>query len=460
MFFNTNMTNLKPEEMYYIEKPDLTKIDKSRMAEKLEESGFHEFRRYFEKTNEPKYLYWDKLKYKNAPQGLTKEEFWSLVRQFRNLLLKKTPIKAENGDYFKWIRLPCTEEFLHKIDISSGGQVFATMETLSDMSKQKFISKGVLEEAIASSQLEGAHTTRQVARKMIIEKRQPKNVFEQMILNNYNTMLALDEDYKNQELSEELLFEIHRMLTQKTIEESKQGRFRKNKDNVVVQGYIGSKEYTTHIPPKEAFIKNEIGKLIEFANDNEKEFLHPIIKAIFIHFWVGYLHPFADGNGRLARALFYWYLLRKNYWTFMYLPISTIIKRALSQYAMAYIYSEQDSCDMTYFYDFHLRKIMESLESFNVYIKEKVLENKAIDKILSKDIILNDRQKHLVHYLISGDNIYATVTSHGMLNKIARQTSAKDIKILEKKNLVEGNRSGKFIRYMATEKLLRMANRK
>lgn len=184
--------------------------------------------------------------------------------------------------------------------------------------------------------------------------------------------------------------------------------------------------------------------------------MHPIIKAIFLHFWFGYLHPFTDGNGRLARALFYWYLLRENYWTFMYLPISMVIKRAPIQYAMAYIYSEQDSYDATYFFDFHIRKIMQALNDFNEYVSRKILENKEIDRIVSKDVHLVDRQKYLIHHLISENDIYITITSHATLNSISRQTAAKDIKQLEKTGLIIGTREGKYIKYRATQKLLEM----
>ena len=355
-------------QRYFLEKPDLGRVDRSKIFEKLESLG-NKFTEFLQQINEPHYLYWDDMKYKQMPEGLTPEETWFLVRQFRNAVSRATPVRIEKKDYFRWIRLPYVDEFLHKIDISSGGQIFTTMDALSESNKQKFISRGILEEAIASSQLEGAHTTRQAAKKMITEKREPRNKDEQMILNNYNTIVKIDEDYKSQPLSEALLFEMHRMLTQKTIENEQQGRYRKDADSIVVQGIIGTQEYTTHVPPDENFIKEEIKKVIEFANDEDgKEFLHPIIKAIFLHFWIGYLHPFVDGNGRLARTLFYWYLLKKKYWTFMYLPISLVIKRAPIQYSMAYIYSEQDSHDATYFFDFHIRKIMQALDDFNEYI--------------------------------------------------------------------------------------------
>lgn len=446
---------VRSRQTYFLKKPDLKKVDKTKIFEKLEQVGAINFRPLFEKANEPIYLFWDKIQYKEISKGLTHEELWFLIKQFRNLSSKDTPIKSSDGHYFKWMRLSYVDEFLHKIDISLGGQVFTPIDSISESNKQKFLSRGIIEEAIASSQLEGAHTTRQAAKRMLAEKREPKNKDEQMILNNYNTMARLDENYKNQELSVDLLFELHRMLTQNTIDKSDQGRFRENKDSIVVQGQIGGSEYITHITPNEDFVANEIQKLIDYANDKEGEgFLHPIIKAIFLHFWLGYLHPFVDGNGRLARTLLYWYLLRKNYWSFMYLPISTVIKRAPSQYAMAYIYSEQDDYDITYFFDFHLRKITQALEDFNNYVTIKISENKEVDRFVSKNIILSDRQKYLIHHLISEKDSYTTVTSHSTLSNISRQTAAKDIKKLVNFGLISSKKEGKYIKYRPTEKLL------
>ena len=138
----------------------------------------------------------------------------------------------------------------------------------------------------------------------------------------------------------------------------------------------------------------------------------------------------------------------------MYLPISLTIKKAPIQYAMAYIYSEQDAYDATYFFDFHIRKIMQALNDFNEYVVRKISENKEIDKIISTNLYLTDRQKHLLHYLASDSNTHTTITSHAILSSISRQTAAKDIKELEKVGLVLGEREGKYIKYRATKKLL------
>ena len=279
-----------------------------------------------------------------------------------------------------------------------------------------------------------------------------------MIVNNFKIISTIQDDFKDRELDLDLLCEIHAMITDGTVPSSEQFRLRKDEDNIVVQGQIGSEEYIAHVPPKEKFLNENIKSLIEFANnDDEANFTHPIIKAIMLHFWIGYLHPFTDGNGRLARALFYWYLLRKGYWTFMYLPISTIIKRNPNQYAMAYIYSEQDDFDVTYFCDFHIKKILQGIVEFEEYLDEKIDENKLVEKSVSIKYILNDRQKQLIYYLVSDDSPAVSVNTHTTLHGVTRQTAAKDFKELQNYGLIEPKRTGRIIRFYPTKKLLHEA---
>jgi Fic family protein len=157
--------------------------------------------------------------------------------------------------------------------------------------------------------------------------------------------------------------------------------------------------------------------------------------------------------------LFHWYLLKNEYWTFSYVPISTIIKKSPSQYAMAYIYSEQDDYDLTYFFDYHMRKISQAISEFKTYINKQVSQNKKVEEILDSRASLNERQKQLVFYLISESNASTTTTSHSTINNISRQTAAKDLKDLEESRLVETRREGKFVRYYSTDKLMRLAGK-
>ncbi len=121
---------------------------------------------------------------------------------------------------------------------------------------------------------------------------------------------------------------------------------------------------------------------------------------------------------------------------------------------MAYVYSEQDDFDLTYFYDYHMRKIIQALNDFEDYIREKVVENKFIEQLLDKKFKLNDRQKELLRYfLVKGKNSYITPSSYISLYKVSRMTSASDLRKLRKMGLVTSKRVGRNIRYSATGKL-------
>ena len=450
---NKKIANLR----YYIKKPSLNSVSSSNLSEVLKNNTI-DIKKIVSAANEPKYLYWDKFKYKSLDSSLSIEEQWVLVLLNRDASAIETPIKSINGNFFKWVRLPYTDEKLHEIDMLVGGGLFPK-SNIPIGDREIYISRGVIEESIASSQLEGAHTTRAAAKKLILEKKKPKNKSERMIINNYYAMLALEEDFKAKDLSRNMLFELHAMLTDKLLDSSEQKRFRKDSDDIVVEGQIGSDTYVAHVPPKEAMLEKEIDRLIFYANDKlEDKFTHPIIKAIFIHFWVGYLHPFTDGNGRLARALFYWYLLKKGYWTFAYLSISTVIKKSPVQYAMAYIYSEQDREDLTYFFDYQMRKITQAMNNFDNYLQKQVDQNRRVEKILDDKVSLNDRQKQLVIYFLSEENVSTTTGSHSTINSISRLTATKDLKELESFGLIKSKREGKYVRYYVNDKLVNLAN--
>lgn len=440
-------------DVYKLEKPDLEGVNRNRVFGLLD-GKFLEIMAVIEKTMSPVYLYWDKVKYRVMPEGVTKKEFWYLTKFIRKSRSVPTFINDEHGEKFSWVKLDRFDRFLHRVDMEAGGNLFIPGDRLSTLGshKEHYIARGILEEAIASSQLEGAHTTRKAAKKMILEKRKPRTKDEQMILNNYLVMQKIQEDYKDAKLTRDLVLEIHRMLTEKTdVDEEEVGRFRTDDDDVVV----GDDEKIGHIPPKEEVMHKELDRLLAIANDEEDEprFLHPIIKAILLHFWIGYLHPFADGNGRFARAIFYWYLLKHDYWAMMYLPISVMIKKSPIQYSFAYIYSEQDNLDVTYFVDYHLRKIEQAIEDFQKYLKKKYLENRRVTEKLASDTNINDRQKFLLIYLAKHPDERITIGSHEMHNDIHKLTARKDLYELVEWGFLKLNKSkGHFVFFTPTKK--------
>lgn len=438
-------------EIFKLKKPDHAKYQ-AKVWDKIIEKDI-DFSHYLAKANQPEYLFWDKVKYLLRPEELSAEEFWSLVKFSRSTSpRRKTPITDKNGSYFTWQHLSGFDFFFHEIDMRLGGQL-ETRNIDFESFRQRLITRGIMEESIASSQLEGAATTRKVAKQMILEKRKPRNNSEQMILNNYNAMVQIEEQERSEKLSVEKLLNLHSVLTKDTIDKNEVGRFRNDKDDIVVRDR--STHIIYHVPPNEKTLRTEMEKFTDYANDKtkDKQFVHPVIKAIILHFWIGYLHPFTDGNGRLARLMFYWYLLKNEYWAFAYLPLSKMIKKSPIQYRDAYVYSEQDDNDLTYFVDYNVRKILLAKKDFEQYCKKVETENKKMFKTARLEYKLNDRQIQVLRYLYKNPNATTSIKTHASINNVIRITARKDLEELERLGFLISKKVGRERPFSATRKI-------
>lgn len=412
----------------------------------------------FLKADSP-YLHWEQFKYKNwiLPEIFPdKESFWFALKVARALKSISTPIKDEKNNYFK-INVKNYAAFLHTIDKEMAGN-FMGITDLSENDKKRFVARNIIEESIASSQLEGANTSRAVAKKMLLEGRKPKNYDEQMIVNNHKTMMRIEQELYKEELSLDLIYELHAMITEKTLEESSQGKLRETFDKKgerLVVNKPGHDEIA-YITPDKEFVEAELPRLIKFANKNassDSEFIHPLIKGIMLHFWIGLLHPFEDGNGRLARILFYWYMLKNEYWAFAYVSISEKIKKSPSQYAMAYIYSEQDNNDLTYFLDYNIRCLKSAREEFQKYIKRKLDESRSVISTCQKNFNFNERQIKLLQYLNKNPEGRTNLSAHQELYNVNKNTAIADLKMLCKDGFLTKKKQGRNTYYYPTEKI-------
>lgn len=370
------------------------------------------------------YLYWDKVKY--LPKGkIDKVDFWHSLRVFRQINSKYLHFGKYRFSYFFTDRL---QELTHRFDLELGGQ-FGGKGLLAEPDKQKYLISSIMEEAIASSQIEGAVTTRKVAKDLLRKNQPPRNKSQQMIINNYQTINYLSE-IKNKELTPALLLELHKSIAKNTLDNPvEEGCFRASDDVNVVDTIDGE---LVHIPPTAAELSDLIESLCDFFNnDTYGSFIHPIVKAGILHFLIGFIHPFTDGNGRTARALFYWYLLRKGYWLVEYLSISRIILDSRAQYYRSFQYVETDDNDLTYFIHYQANTLQKSLESLQEYIRRKVAEKRrALD--FQKLPQINLRQAEILREVYENPDWLINVKEIENRFAVSNQTARTDLLTLEK----------------------------
>ena len=334
------------------------------------------------------YLYWDKVKYM-APDGVDKQLLWQAVKIQRQLSAQFIQFGSH---IFHFTITKNMLALLHDFDMNLGGSL-GTKSIIPTTDKNYYLISSIMEEAIASSQMEGASTTRRIAKDMLRKQLKPTNKSQQMIVNNFETINRITKSSK-ENFSAEGLLDIHRSISNKTLDNPEdEGVFRRNDDIFVVDGITGS---VAHTPPSYTEIDKMINDLCEFANnDNSSNFIHPIIKGIIIHFILAYIHPFVDGNGRTARSLFYWYMIKKGYWLTEYLSISRIIYTNKRTYEKAFQYAEIDGNDLSYFIQYHLVVMKKAYEELKKYLQRKIDEQQNILRFVGITKI-NERQRYVL----------------------------------------------------------------
>ncbi len=396
------------------------------------------------------YLYWDKFKQLPMPQGVQASDAWAFVKLIRSLNRKATAIPAPEGGHFTYCITDGVLHALHNIDKWAGGWGADTAPHVPhDAQRERYILSTLLEESIASSQIEGAATTRERAREMLLNAEKPRDHGERMILNNYTTMKRV-RSLIDAPITPQLLLDLQTSMTRDTLQHDEDVGALRTTDDVVVADEMGRVLY---VPPSSADVPRMVQDLCDYANREGDQFEHPAIKAIVLHFWLALIHPFVDGNGRTARALFYLFMLKSHYWLFEYLSISRIILRRRAQYERAYLYSEVDESDFTYFLLFHLRAIETALEETREYVQRKAAEDTAILQQVQGDFDLNYRQRAIVSRALKKPGATFTFQSHANSHGVVRATARADLLDLCDRGYLLKRKDGRQIVFFAAPDL-------
>ena len=408
---------------------------------------------YFRETDDKgRYLYWDKFKW-HIPAHHDATKAWLTTKWCRFTKRKIIDLLDKEGNEFHYCKPDSLQAKFFKIAKLSG-EGMTSNSSVSSM-KQKFLMASlVMEEAISSAQLEGASTTRRVAKQMLVEERKPRSQDEQMILNNYllmNEVKALCDA----PLSIEMILHFHKIATYNTSENSVvPGAFRTDNEIIISDG---TNDEVLHQPPHFEEIEQRLQKLCDFANtvhsgEGGEAFIDPIAKAIILHFMIGYEHPFADGNGRTARAIFYWFMLNNGFEFFEYLSISKLLKIAPVKYGMAYLYTEIDESDLTYFLYYQADIILRAMDELFTYLEERSLEFEEVVGLLENSKLsdaLNFIQKNIVKKAMKHPGRVFTVKEISNHYDISENTARKYLKDLVSYKILGALKEGRTVNYIA-----------
>lgn len=389
-----------------------------------------------------RYRHWDKLRHLEPPEGLSVQEWWLGIKMARGGLLKPLPLTGIDGRAFRYMVPDEAQALLHYIDQHASGEIAVSEVVTGDESRRRYLVNSLIEEAIRSSQLEGATTTRRVAKEMIRTGRPPRDRSEKMIFNNYRAMEFIREDLGDS-LTPDGVLELQRIVTEGTLENpSAAGRLQTTND-VRIAVWYGDE--LIHRPPPAEQLPERLEKMCAFANgeSNGSGFLHPVVRSVLLHLWLAYDHPFEDGNGRTARALFYWSMRKQGYWLTEYLSISRILIEAPSKYSRAFLYTETDELDATYFLLYHLGVIRRAIEELHGYLARKMAEVRRFESQLRQTDHFNYRQLALLQNAVRHPDERYSFESHKRSHRVSFATARSDLLDLSEKGFLQRRRIGR-----------------
>jgi Fic family protein len=409
---------------------------------------------YTEPLDDSEYLPWDRLRFLTPPPGLDHEQWWVMLRLRRRTQQREVPLRQLDGSPF---HLALTDAVLRQCDEitrTASGEIVLPELAMSQGDRDRYVVSSLIEESITSSQLEGATTSRRVAKDMLRSGRTPTTRSEQMILNNFRGMEQV-QLWRDDPITPQRVLELHRIVTEGTLDDaSEAGRLQSAADGRIA--VWGDDEQVLHRPPPATELPERLERLCAFANatNDSGPYLPAPVRAIIVHFMTGFDHPFADGNGRTARLLFYWCMLRNGYWLTEYVTISKILKRAPSQYARSYLLSEDDDGDLTYFVLYHLKVFRRAMDELRSYLTAKTRELRTIRTALEKtQSILNHRQLALLDAALRDPSTRFTVRSHGSSHRASHETARQDLMDLEARGLLTRTKIGKAFVWRAAPDL-------
>lgn len=208
----------------------------------------------------------------------------------------------------------------------------------------------------------------------------------------------------------------------------------------VVSGPMGKERIHYQAPPATS-VGIEMNRFLAWIN--KKQDMDPVIKAAISHLWFVSVHPFEDGNGRVARAITDMNLAQSDNQPYRFYSMSSQIRTERKQYYDILEKTQKGNLDITDWLEWFLNCLLHALKSSEGILEKVIFRHNFWMKNAS--MIKNDRQRKLLNILLEGFDGKLTTSKWAKIGKCSQDTAARDIQDLIAKGILfklpEGGRS-------------------
>jgi Fic family protein len=381
--------------------------------------------------NDP-YLHWDDLELKPELNGISREAWWAALKLARSSQLRSIPLRDRNGGSFMFCVPGGLSELLHQLDHDRVEAI------VSPELSERAVANAFREEAIASAALAGVTEPDDNTREMLRTGGEPRDEGEQAVVNLHRALEMI------RVRCEEPLTPRGIVALNKLIIEKKEGI--PSGARHTAEGF--AVEELTHAGESQPRSAEGRAQCLEvmcaFANGQTPGFfVHPLIRAVILHFWMLHARPFRGGNGRTARVLFLWAILHQDYPLFAFVAISPVLLRAPAHYARAVQQVETDDNDLTYFILHQAEAIREALETLHARVARQTSELREAGTKLRGFAALNPRQQAVMAHALRTPDARYLIAGHQNSHGVTHQTARDDLFDLARRELLTEGKAGR-----------------
>jgi Fic family protein len=263
----------------------------------------------------------------------------------------------------------------------------------------------------------------------------------QEVINYRKAMVFIDD--KELIINDELVKKLHKITVEKILPIEKCGEYRKTQV-VIRNNQTGQVSFR---PPEASLISVQINDLFAYIDSPQSKDVHPILKSGIAHYELVRIHPFLDGNGRVARALATLILFLEGYDIRKFFSLEEYFDRGANEYYEALQSVEKEKGDLTKWLEYFTQGLAIELSKIKEKVERISVDAKLREKLGGKPLLLTDRQLKIIEY-IQKTGFLQNQAFENLFPMVSEDTILNELKVLLQNSIIKKQGVTKGAKYI------------